>query len=207
MMVMFGANGNSTAYYLIGRYWGKVGMLMSPETYQRPKEWLPFALDNGKFIHFTNKTEWSEEVWVNMLKKVKELGRKPRFVAVPDVVMDAKTTLELWSTYSPAVKQMGFVPAFVAQDGHTYKDVPADAEVVFIGGSTKWKYQSLPMWTKNFKRVHVGRVNGVWRLDIMERLGVESCDGSGWFRDTDEGRRIRQLTHWLSKKEQQLEMI
>jgi len=31
------------------------------------------------------------------------------------------------------------------------------------------------------------------------------CDGSGWFRDTDEGKRIVKLRHWLSKKEVQKE--
>jgi len=31
-------------------------------------------------------------------------------------------------------------------------------------------------------RVHVGRVNQPARLEFLEDLGVESCDGTGWLR-------------------------
>lgn len=197
MMVMFGANGNPTAYYLIGAYRGKVGMLMGPSRMVKPRHWMPFACDNDRFIAWRDKSEWSEPEWIKMLHKIKSSGHRPLWVAVPDVVMDAAGTLNHWGIYYPIVKRFGFPAAFVVQDGHTPGDVPKDACLVFVGGSTEFKYRTLPMWCSNFPRVHVGRVNEIWRLERLVELGVESCDGSGWFRDTDEGRRIRGLEAFL----------
>lgn len=198
MMLMFGANGNPTAYYLCGKHHGKIGMLMGPSTFVKPRSWMPFALDNDAFIAFTKKTDWDKDAWIAMLKKVKDSKFKPRWCAVPDVVMDPVGTLKRWHEFSPVVQEFGFPMAFVVQDGHKPKDVPKSASVVFVGGSTQFKYQTLKTWTDNFKRVHVGRVNEIWRFEMLEDFGVESCDGSGWFRDTDEGRRIRQVKHWLN---------
>jgi hypothetical protein len=201
MMLMFGANGNPTAYYLCGKHEGKIGMLMGPSTFIKPRSWMPFALDNDAFICFTQKIEWDEPKWIAMLEKVKASGHKPRWCAVPDVVMDPVATLRNWDKYAPVVFGMGFTLAFVCQNGHKPSDVPKEAQVVFIGGDTKWKYQSLPGWCDQFQRVHVGRVNEVWRFERLEELGVESCDGSGWFRDTDEGRRIKSVKAWLEGKD------
>lgn len=75
--------------------------------------------------------------------------------------------------------------AFAAQDGMTPADVPSDADVVFVGGSTSWKWANLRMWTDNFPRVHVGRVNSRRLLEQAEQAGAESCDGTGWFRDPE----------------------
>ena len=73
--------------------------------------------------------------------------------------------------------------AFAAQDGMTPADVPNNADVVFIGGTTSWKWRNLLSWTVAFPRVHVGRVNSRRLLEQAETAGAESCDGTGWFRD------------------------
>lgn len=207
MMIMFGANGNPTAYYLCGKHEGKIGMLMGPKTYIKPRSWMPFALDNDAWIAFKDESEWNEAKWLEFLSKVKASGHKPLWCAVPDVVENPEATLENWEKYHPVVLTLRFPLAFVVQDGHMPNDVPKLAEVVFVGGSTGWKYRTLKMWTDNFPRVHVGRVNETRRFDLLEKLGVESCDGSGWFRDTDEGRRIRHLRGWFEKSHQQLDLI
>jgi hypothetical protein len=64
----------------------------------------------------------------------------------------------------------------------TPDDVPPETDVVFVGGSFDWKWDNLLMWTRNFPRVHVGRVNTEKRLWMAHEAGVESCDGTGWFR-------------------------
>jgi hypothetical protein len=64
---------------------------------------------------------------------------------------------------------------------------PADVrqlapDVVFVGGSTEWKWETAEMWCREFPRVHVGRVNSPRRLYELESWGCESCDGTGWNR-------------------------
>jgi hypothetical protein len=53
---------------------------------------------------------------------------------------------------------------------------------VFIGGTDFWKQKAIPIFTEAFERVHVGRVNGMRMLQRCAAYGVESVDGTGWFR-------------------------
>jgi hypothetical protein len=92
----------------------------------------------------------------------------------------------------------GWPLAIAVQDGMTPADIPANAEVIFIGGTTEWKWRSLPMWAQTGARVHVGRVNEVERLHICERWRVESVDGTGWMQGTENGRQARSLGQWLA---------
>jgi len=74
----------------------------------------------------------------------------------------------------------------------TTKDVPISADVVFVGGSTEWKWATMPMWCGNFQRVHVGRVNTYRLLWKCHDAGAESCDGTGWWRgDQKQARDLR----------------
>ena len=105
-----------------------------------------------------------------MLKAVHLSGMAPRWVLVPDVVMDRAATLAKWAEYAPVAARYGGWPLAIAvQDGMTPADIPAEAQVIFVGGSTAWKWRSLPMWAHTGMRVHVGRVNEVERLQICER--------------------------------------
>jgi hypothetical protein len=61
-------------------------------------------------------------------------------------------------------------------------DIPKGVEVVFIGGTTDWKWRSIDLWCSSFPRVHVGRVNGYDGLIRCACAGAESVDGTGWFR-------------------------
>lgn len=98
------------------------------------------------------------------------------------------------------LKNLAGIPwrlAFALQDGMTPADIPDDAVVLFVGGTTKWKWRSLPTWASTGRRVHVGRVNEVERLLICERFGVESVDGTGWMKGTDGGRQAIALAKWM----------
>ena len=161
---------------------------------------MPYALDNDAFICWQKNKEWDELKWLKMLEKVKMEKTKPLWVLIPDVVANREETIRKWEKYSPIVKKLKIKTAFACQDGMTEKDIPKDADVIFIGGTTEWKMKTIPMWTANHPRVHVGRVNTIKRILECERYGVESVDGSGWFRDTADGKRIKSLELWLEGK-------
>jgi len=183
MMLLCGQS-NRVWHYMAGRYPGSVGVLISPSYAAKvPLDpWMPFVVDNGAFIAWSAGTEWSASEWLALLRNLRQLGKHPLWVAVPDVVGDRAGTLGKWGEWCETARQFGPV-AFCVQNGMTPDDVPADADVVFVGGTDEWKFPNLAMWTANFKRVHCARVNSPAMIERCEELGCESVDGTGWFRD------------------------
>lgn len=182
---------------LFGMYPNQLAHLNSPDNCKEPMLDAPWALDNGVFGAFSAGRKWSEEPFYTYLDKY--AAWKPIWAVVPDCVGHRERTLELWEKHAPAVKAFGVPLAFAAQDGMTPTDVPSDANIIFVGGSTSWKWRNLPMWTKNFARVHVGRVNSFRLLEQAAAAGAESCDGTGWFRDPT---RTKELESWLRGERQ-----
>jgi hypothetical protein len=80
----------------------------------------------------------------------------------------------------------------------TPKDVPLSADIVFVGGSTCWKWRNAGMFVAQFPRVHVARVNWVDKLEYCERIGVESVDGTGFFRGGWQSQQANQLRDFVS---------
>jgi len=202
MIIMPSNNTGFDAGLLFGRYPDRLAHLHSVDSIREPKQGIPWALDNGVFGAFTSGRTWSEEPLYSFLDSY--AAWKPSWVVVPDWVGDREKTLELWGQHAPALKAFGVPLAIAVQDGMTPADVPADAEVVFVGGSTSWKWRNLPMWTNAFKRVHVGRVNSLRLLLMAEKSGAESCDGTGWFRDPT---RTKELEFYLSNNHNQPELL
>lgn len=200
MMLMPSTHSSALFHYLSGRYPGRLGWLFDPLCHQKTAlhPWVPFALDNGAYGAFKRGIAWDGEAWMALLRRVAEAKRTPRWVLIPDVVGNREATLANWPIYVPLVESIGWPTAFALQDGMGILDVPPDASVVFLGGSAEWKWATVEMWAANFKRLHVGRVNSVEKLRYCESLGVESCDGTGWFRDAS--RKDRDIEAWLSAK-------
>ena len=185
MLVMPGNWSKSTVHYWAGRYEGALGHLYSPGSQRGPYAHLPYALDNGRFSCWSRGVAWDEAAYIALLEWAFMAGRdgqRPIWALVPDVVADKEATLTEWDRWTPIVTSFGFPLAFAVQDGMLPKDVPQNAEVVFIGGTTAWKWLQAPVFCQQFPRVHIGRVNSYKRLVFAERCGAESCDGTGWGR-------------------------
>ena len=184
--------------YLAGKYQGLIGWLLSPDGWRKPPSWMPYALDNGAYGAWANKRQWNAEAFRAHIEKSKT-SHKPLWVVVPDVVTDMDATMILWHEWSPQLRDMiPNVPlAFAVQDGMTPYHVPKDADVIFVGGSTEWKWRNLYSWTDNFPRVHVGRVNSERMLWMAHDAGAESCDGTGWMRGGEE--RLDDLVRYLEE--------
>ena len=169
--------------YWAGKYPGSIGHLYSPGGFRTPVEWLPFALDNGAWGAHLNGREWDAAAWRDHLRRAALSGQAPLWAVVPDVVGNMQKTLEMWSDYAAEVTRYSWPLAFAAQDGMEPSDVPEDAAVVFLGGSTEWKLASIESWGVAFPgRLHVARVNTYKRLRICHAAGAVSCDGTGWGR-------------------------
>ena len=133
------------------------------------------------------------------------------FVTAPDAVGDAAETRYLWAFWSPVIRALGHTPAFVAQDGLRVDQVPWGEQIaLFIGGSTKFKesqfVQSLIGIAKaNGIWVHVGRVNGKRRYEMMLKAGADSIDGTGFSMHSDVN--IPKVDEWYREIHQQPELM
>lgn len=207
-MVMPSTNSGPLMRRLSREHPGKIGWLVGPRwrTKIKLKTEIPFALDNDAFTCWRDGKPFDVASWRATLTWAKQSGFTPLWVLVPDVVADRDATLDSWHQYRDEAKSFGWPLAFAVQDGMKPEDVPNDASVVFVGGTTDWKWRNVPMWASSFPRVHVARVNGEHRLWRCEELGIESVDGSGWFRDGQNGRKARGLLRWINQHQPQLSM-
>lgn len=117
------------------------------------------------------------------LAKMRPFQSNCVFIACPDVVADAKETHERWCEWAPIIDRLGYRPAFVLQDGQNPDEIPALAEVLFLGGSTEFKLSDtaracIAEGKKRLAWVHIGRVNSQKRLAYFAPLGADSADGT-----------------------------
>lgn len=164
------------------------GQLLTPLT--KYKRWTNnFAIDNGGYSYF------DIVAFKSLLEREKEHMAKCIYVSIPDVVGDARRTLEIFFHHRRFISN-GWPLAFVCQDGAENHAIPWEClAAVFIGGTTEWKmskHAAAIIKTAKIlsKHSHVGRVNTPARWNHFEKLGADTCDGSGISRFDHMLRRI-----------------
>ncbi len=197
MIVMPANNAARLIYRLAETYPGRIGHLYSPDGWRNPPDGFPYALDNGRY---TAGPDWRSEDYLKMLERSTRQPRPPLWALVPDVPQDRDATLAEWDVWSTRIAAYGWPLAFALQDGMTPDDVPANADVVFLGGSTAWKRATLWDWCDAFPRVHVGRINTEKWLWECHEAGAESCDGTGWMRG--DKRQLAGLLTYMKRSDQ-----
>jgi hypothetical protein len=160
-----------------------VKQLITPLTgFLRQKEHDEFAIDNGAFAGF------KKEQFLNILTREDKVKHLCRFLVVPDVVADARRTLEVFDHWKYQLS--GWPLALAAQDGIENLPIPwKQLRAIFIGGTTEFKLSEraravIRAAQAMGKYVHVGRVNIPGRFEYFESLGVDSIDGTGLSRYT-----------------------
>ncbi len=122
----------------------------------------------------------------------REVRARCLFVCVPDVVADARATLDQWVRWQSAPRRRGLPIAFVAQDGCERGLIPPwwTFDALFIGGSTDWKLgpaaeRVVREAKRHGKWIHMGRVNSARRARYAAAIGCDSFDGTGSALFTD----------------------
>lgn len=153
------------------------GQLLTPLT-RNSDAGGDYGIDNGAFSGFP------KDAWLSLLERQSaEVGRC-LFVALPDVVGAARRTLEAFDHWSQIINSR-WPLALVAQDGIEDLDIPWRLmKAVFIGGSTEWKMSNAAADVVRCgvimgRHVHVGRINTPERWIHFDKLGADTCDGSG----------------------------
>lgn len=191
-------NTHWAVHYLQGRY-GHLGHLYSPGSARTPMPHIPYALDNGAFAAWAGGNEWDANAFVAHVERFAWARYHPEWVVVPDVVGDKDATLSLWDEWSIRIRTSWphLNLAFAVQDWMSPDDVP-ECDVVFVGGTTDWKWDTVDEWCGAFPRVHVARVNGYAPAMRCSELGAESVDGTGWFRSPHQARDLCRVLADLS---------
>lgn len=159
---------------------GYLACITTPRQGNRIPENARIVLDNGVF----GKGYPGDRAWEAWLHSRRDLAPRALFAVAPDVVSDAKATHAKGLEFLPVVRDMGFPPAFAAQNGQEAFDPPWDLfDCLFIGGDTTWKLSEharrLAAEAKaRGKWVHMGRVNSWRRWQIADAFGCDSVDGT-----------------------------
>lgn len=157
-------------------------LMLSPTGVLRT-EGFPYALDNGAWTAFSQKTEWDEDRFIDALTR---FGAGADFVIAPDIVCGGAASLALSRTWIKGCLTECSRVAIAVQNGMTADDIRPllSASVgVFVGGDDAWKESSMDMWCELARECgswcHVGRVNTLRRLRLCQMAGADSFDGSG----------------------------
>ena len=173
---------NNTGYIvkdLFKKYPDKIALMLNPYKLSDTQFKFKYAIDNGAFKRF------DEKKFFNILD-ISKKHLEPMFIVCPDVVACHDRTLALWHYYYKRLKKYNYKIAFVVQDGCIPKKVPDEADWIFIGGSDEEKkLDSIKKYLCLDKPIHVGRVNNIKRVIAYEKMGITSCDGTGWMRGRD----------------------
>lgn len=172
---------------------------------------IPGALWAADNECYTLGSNFDPDRYLRFLERNIEISNSCLFATAPDVVTDARATLERFGPWSDLIRSLGFPVALVGQDGLENMDVPWNKlDSLFIGGSTDWKlgqgarHLIKEAKTRN-KWVHVGRVNSQTRLTYCIKLGVDSVDGTEWA--INPGRGIRWASRVMNQLERQMQLL
>jgi hypothetical protein len=152
----------------------------------RSQRWIPdyprgWAADNGCFAKGKTFDLGKFFDWLELLRP---FAASCLFASTPDVLGDARATIARSLPVFDEIRQRGYKPAFVGQDGLQDEPIPWGLfDCFFIGGSTEWKLgpeaAAIAREAKaRGKWVHMGRVNSRRRLLYAESIGCDSTDGT-----------------------------
>jgi len=161
--------------------------LVDMSGYTVAPEGMPYVLDNGAWAYFVAGQPWSDKPLIKLLERAKSFERPPEWVVLPDVVGAGPRSLALSESWHAEHADLASRWLLAVQDGMTVEQVREVIERrelagIFVGGSTSWKWRTLPRWADLGLElgctVHVGRVNGERKAELCRDLGATSIDGS-----------------------------
>lgn len=184
-MLMF-ATGTGTRRNLAGMRANGWGLLLTPDRPELLPGFTEIAIDNGAWGAFQRKEEWVPD---KFCKLVNQYGRRAKWVVAPDIVCGGVESLARSLEWLPWLSERCTQVLIAVQDGMSAEHlVPHVSKSVglFVGGSSDWKEETLPMWGKLAREsgcyLHVGRVNSARRIRLCAMSGADSVDGTSGTR-------------------------
>lgn len=182
MRLLIGGTPTGTLRHIsIADYRAHCGMLVTWRDRAHPRRAIklgvPWAMDNFAFTGFkADAFRRSMDAYEGLPGCL--------FAVAPDVVGDARATLDQFAQWRDEIKGHGYPIALAIQNGQEKLLVPwSDIDAVFIGGDTAFKFSDyvrglVAEARMRGKWTHMGRVNSVRRWNYAHSLHVQSVDGT-----------------------------
>lgn len=161
--------------------------LMIVDHWRNPSYYPHFAIDNGCYSAWSRGAPWDPVPFLKSLAKCRELGLKPDFVVIPDVVANADaSTLRSYQWYGVLKDLYPEFPLYWAvQDGMDPNVLPrTNIDGIFVGGSMQWKLETMAQWAETARTwgipIHVGRIGTPERMVMAHWAGIDSIDSTTW---------------------------
>jgi len=183
-----------------------LGLLLTPDMGNKPdlhrvRAW---GADNGCY---GNPYWFDEDRFLGWLDRLAPYAGNCAFASVPDVPCDWDSTTANYSMVQP-IRERGFPPALVLQDGMDPDDVPWYLfDAAFIGGSDQFKLVDAEPVVARARAeglwIHMGRVNSLKRMQLAQRWGCDSVDGTY----LNYGRRVNKVPENLPRLRRFLDTV
>jgi hypothetical protein len=151
-----------------------VGLMLNPGSgynADRVSRYGSWAADNGCF---SQGDRFNQHKWLAWLERFTSHAATCLFVVAPDVVGDPAATWARSREVLPVIRAMGFLAAFVGQDGQEHLPIPWDAFDCLSSPA----YALVREAKLRGKWCHLGRCNSWRRFRAAMLSGYDSCDGT-----------------------------
>jgi hypothetical protein len=157
------------------------GLMVSATGALRTEGFPRWCLDNGAWTAYQQGRPFNANAFLVAYEKI---APGADFCVLPDIVAGGMRSLDYSLKWQERLDPV--CPLLLAvQDGMTPADVEpliGDRLGIFVGGTTRFKEDTLPSWgalaRKRSVYLHVGRVNSARRVALCAMAGVDSIDGT-----------------------------
>ena len=154
------------------------------------KTGIKMAIDNGAFSSWMRGFPFMADHFRAHLSDAFKNGINAEFIVCPDIVAGGKASLDFSMKWAVG-ELLGARLALAVQDGmkptHIDSSMLNHFTYIFVGGSVEWKWETVEEWVEfahsKGKKIHVGRVGTLDKLNYCNSLGVDSVDSSSFARN------------------------
>lgn len=150
-----------------------------------PPRRRPWFLDNEAFARWRAGKDFDPGWFREAVARALEVPTRPDGCVAPDIVAGGLESLRLSLAWAPELRAVGWPVYLVVQNGMRLEDVrPVVAEFdgLFVGGDTRWKWETARAWCELGRElhcpVHIGRVGSMRRAMQARRIGASSIDST-----------------------------
>ena len=161
-------------------------ILLSPQNPNWP-EGFRCAIDNGAWPCFVNDLPFDTD---GFRRLVDRHGVAADWIVIPDKVAAGEESLAFSESWMSELRHFKLL-LLAVQDGMTEDQVGCFLRRypnvgIFLGGSTKWKLDTMYGWGQVAhaygRHYHIGRVNSMRRIRLAQEAGADSIDGTSGTR-------------------------
>jgi hypothetical protein len=188
MRIYLTNTGKLELLYMMKESSGKLGNMLIANNFRIPKQYTHYAVDNGAFSAYLNKTNFDGKKFLKTVNRLNEF-KKPDFIVVPDIVAGGMKSFDFsmfWLHKLLSEGHTNYDYYFAVQDFMNLKVISKISNEkingIFIGGTLKWKLKHGEQFTKEAHdfdlKVHIGRVGNYKNLVWANRIKADSTDSS-----------------------------